>query len=749
MASPHVKENARNPDKDDSLLPGRSSQASRSTPDSLKRKRAGREADPGTEVPAKRPSPSPLPILANALAAESPEPEDDGTACAHPPSSSLTPLASQTPSFDTPFSSTQDGSSKDRPVVIPSSQSDEDLEEDDIFLDESLSQPVRIERQSRSGSGSSDGGDTSRDTDDDSDSDSSLVDLDTLIGRRSMKDDAQDRQRSGADNESQTPTLDSIRRRVATSAKRESHTRQKSSPRYSFSLAKITNQHSEEAGANERISAYRSALERSNDAREPDDPISGNETVDKDLLATVIKQRDEDTQMDQVVQAMNRTDALATEPRWDFMLPDFKEPDLACPPFPDLACKHDDFLSKLADRRFRETAFLTGSVGEWASVFDLPNSVLDWLWDAAINERDDGLSNAYLATFRIARKTKYSMIAHTGLKGALILCGAKPEVLNLKYQIHPVYKPASALIPKPPRRLFRIIRALDELADSLRTDFKGYAIFILMRISLDTGIADDGELSLAIRNAMSSLASSIPGTVDSKKASIVLDDIVTTIDHPILCHRLVDSIPIASGRLQQAKRCLALAFFLSDRNMIGSDLNDPKYLSRRIVKKLKNSPCFDTRSPDLDYRNLSALISLLDIAIAGGFQADLATDQDPDRAPDQASTQRPLSIDERRKQLREEHDRCVDDISAQTTWLFNCIVDRGAAHMNRTQAKSVLEQLNSRLHYAVRSRPRPRRNVFEEVMGKKKSTDGQQPLMEKYLKQGSAGDGKAGEMGKG
>lgn len=58
----------------------------------------------------------------------------------------------------------------------------------------------------------------------------------------------------------------------------------------------------------------------------------------------------------------------------------------------------------------------------------------------------------------------------------------------------------------------------------------------------------------------------------------------------------------------------------------------------------------------------------------------------------------------------------VDQLHAVLSRLNSRIVDTGASHMLRTEAKTVLSLLLLRLDYAVRTRRRPRRNVFASVV---------------------------------
>lgn len=60
--------------------------------------------------------------------------------------------------------------------------------------------------------------------------------------------------------------------------------------------------------------------------------------------------------------------------------------------------------------------------------------------------------------------------------------------------------------------------------------------------------------------------------------------------------------------------------------------------------------------------------------------------------------------------------------------MFASIVDTGASHMKRTDAKEVLEAFHSRLLYAVRTEPKPKSMMFGDSIADEESA-----LMKNFL----------------
>lgn len=91
-----------------------------------------------------------------------------------------------------------------------------------------------------------------------------------------------------------------------------------------------------------------------------------------------------------------------------------------------------------------------------------------------------------------------------------------------------------------------------------------------------------------------------------------------------------------------------------------------------------------------DYGELAAAIGILSIAIDCG---------DPPSSPCATEKERGFNRD-------------IDVLSFKIKSMFADIVDTGASHMARTEAKEVLEAFQYRLSYGVRTKPPPKKSLF-------------------------------------
>ena len=151
--------------------------------------------------------------------------------------------------------------------------------------------------------------------------------------------------------------------------------------------------------------------------------------------------------------------------------------------------------------------------------------------------------------------------------------------------------------------------------------------------------------------------------------------------------RLLQNIPASSHRLILIRRRLALACFFQDVAYLSQQADDTIDL-QGIARHLE-SPQFII-SNATDYGEIAAAIGILGIAIECG---------DPPSSP--------CAVEEEKA-----FNRDIDVLSLKIKSMFADIVDTGASHMGRTEAKEVLEVLQYRLSYGVRTKPPPKKSLF-------------------------------------
>ncbi|KAI9654299.1 MAG: hypothetical protein M1831_005464 [Alyxoria varia] len=300
----------------------------------------------------------------------------------------------------------------------------------------------------------------------------------------------------------------------------------------------------------------------------------------------------------------------------------------------------------------------------------------------------------------------------------------RAEVLRMEvfWSFFETQKPACAPLPFP----FTFTGSQGSRFESLK-DAKMCAIHGLVRLALDCGVARDQDLVLQIDKAMIELVASLPNSEADERLSELAFALAKAIEDPILAHRVVSRIPDTSPRLHLLRRRLALYYFCRDECMLTEPLDRMNQDSKaprtdkihRIVQELERSPNFDVFDQDLDYRHVSARLSLLDIGVAGGFSRPSLTSQTssplaatpalttkPTKANPYKETSAPLSAQSRRHESEmADFNSRIDRLIKSLRSLGARIVDPGAAHLTRTEAKGVLERMLRRLNYGVRINP--------------------------------------------
>lgn len=165
-----------------------------------------------------------------------------------------------------------------------------------------------------------------------------------------------------------------------------------------------------------------------------------------------------------------------------------------------------------------------------------------------------------------------------------------------------------------------------------------------------------------------------------------MTSVYDTVSDSSLRLQLLQVIPAWYSRLTLFRQRLALAFFFQDSqylSKVAEHIVDLKLISRRLEK-----PQFAVTN-ETDFDELTASISILSISIDCG---DL---------PSTCNKEAELAFN-----------KDVDALVLKVNSMFNDIVDTGASHMRRTEAKEVLEGFQRRLEYAVRTKPKPKKMIF-------------------------------------
>jgi len=158
--------------------------------------------------------------------------------------------------------------------------------------------------------------------------------------------------------------------------------------------------------------------------------------------------------------------------------------------------------------------------------------------------------------------------------------------------------------------------------------------------------------------------------------------------------------------MHEFRRRIAIAFFFNDPTLARSHPDGTLTLAS-VIALLKEDRFRIGRQTD--YAQLAAEMHLLNLAVDDG-------------------SHRPQEQGERAFNAE------VDELTRQLKHIWGSINDAGVSFMSRTEAKSVIEWVQERLMYTVRTRPQPKQSIFDTPDREDPSLPRQQDYMRKFFR---------------
>ncbi|KAG8528731.1 uncharacterized protein KY384_006418 [Bacidia gigantensis] len=403
--------------------------------------------------------------------------------------------------------------------------------------------------------------------------------------------------------------------------------------------------------------------------------------------------------------AINRTEALLHDVHWSWFAPDVELPQTAlCPLTED-----PSLCTLLSDLKSQQQAFLGGLVDDYAMKGCLPRELLAWTIEAACTEPRDDLRQAYKGILSKVSPDMIQRITANRIEALFTWIGASQEALQVDSCIEARSGPESFCTKQQSLSLESLVDIMHHLAPNLCLSAQIRAIIVLCRLLMDTSLASNrhfhGVLEPALTAILAYALDSPNASSDSSPVSTVLCSLRKTTKHPKLRVQLLRNLPLLSPDWLMIRRQLALVWFFEDDSYIRP--SDQNQFSIHDVCKRLSTPTF-ALDRTTDFALFTSSIQILDFAL------------------DSCSRLHPtITISPHKEKAFND---AVDELAAMVKGMFMKIIDCGASDMRRTEAKEVLEGLQSRLLYTVRTKPRRRKNVFgndfEEYMGEKEVLNG-------------------------
>jgi hypothetical protein len=418
--------------------------------------------------------------------------------------------------------------------------------------------------------------------------------------------------------------------------------------------------------------------------------------INQNLLAAVMAGAPaESDDISRLMSAVERTEALNIDRSWSFFGPGSPQPPAVKPIqiVPDVHWS-SGWRESLQDDECRSRTFLSGYIGEAWSYGQLPNEFIQWTFESIVQEPKDELRRSYVQAFRhVKSEWVRSQVDPATIERIFLSIGASHKSVSCEDLIEPAAYISRSHEAPDYRHLLSVVEMFMVMAPYLETSAHQKLLAIMARLSLDAHVMADARVSVAVEDGLAELIELSTQKHNPAIAQTLVTDLGTRLIDPTLQAQLLKHILSTSPLTAYIRIQLAHRFLLGTNWSFEVDVAPPSIDISALTRYLDSGP-FDTtfRSPSRrpDYANMTAQTYILDIAIADGG--------------------RPASFASRTDEVA--FNRKVDKLADRVKAIFASIADTGASHMRRTEAKEALQALHYRLLYAVRTEPRPKKNVF-------------------------------------
>ncbi|KAH8601262.1 hypothetical protein B0O99DRAFT_252715 [Bisporella sp. PMI_857] len=515
--------------------------------------------------------------------------------------------------------------------------------------------------------------------DEDGESDSSLEDLSVLL---------QTQRPDGASN--LNPSLKVASTPAPSKSTRASNSKFHTSPlavlpKYKFDMKSLaTNTKKDDAieASSKRFKAI--------DDFKPLKDITNRSTLSRhtNLLESVVAETD-GAELHKVTRAIKRTEATLPEFRFYFFETQPKSPKSEKHPFPNKAIS-PAWRDELKDPLIRYQTFVSGFAEDMVGMGKaLPDEIFLWMLNEICIESDDVLRTSYCNVLRQSHDQIKRLVVPETVRNMFSELRAQSSSIDLDQKVRTVPELPTPYPKLEWANLRTAVRLFGIISKTLQQDARTHIVCMLLRMSLDRAAFDNIDVFDMVQETLFRLCRYVPSPSWNKVCTDICTCLLASVEEPTLRLHMVDIIPSTSPRTHDLRRRLAMTFYFKDTIYSTKDGHSTMDLTKFIARL--DDEDFDTDS-ETDYRELGALISLLDVAVDDG---------------------RNVNIDLKNEQTEKEFDNAVEGFSAAIDDIIECIGNPGAGFISKIEAKEVLSLVSRRIGDTVRSRPKPKETVFK------------------------------------
>ncbi|KAJ5141579.1 hypothetical protein N7526_002574 [Penicillium atrosanguineum] len=413
------------------------------------------------------------------------------------------------------------------------------------------------------------------------------------------------------------------------------------------------------------------------------------------VLTSALRESEDGKDFRRLMDAIRRTEALDQDRIWRFF--DQVQMTPAAPEFPRDLFPPNSYLCALRETNSRVRAFQSGILEYAASLRQLPDELLCWLFRSIPLEPRDELRQAYCRIFTQTPAQRVENLIHPDdIDGLFRQMGARPQALDLTDSV--VEDTYEQISQKPQLKvrgvLFSTFDLLQDAADLFSIDTRERAIQILLRMTLDTSLTADNLIHSELQSALSALLERVPEADTEEMDRRICATVYRTVKDPQFQSRMLHHILPTSAWISLLRYRLGVAFLLKSPEALTETpaaVLDLKRLTLFLIQDDRFHKQLRNPKDEYDYSELTAIALLLDVVVNSA----------------------PYSLRCAQVESAKELDAIIDKLATQIKKIFSSIQDSGASHLKRMLAKEALEALHYRVLYAVRSKPPPKKTLFK------------------------------------
>ncbi|KAI5287241.1 hypothetical protein KEM52_001687 [Ascosphaera acerosa] len=461
--------------------------------------------------------------------------------------------------------------------------------------------------------------------------------------------------------------------------------------------------------------------------------------------------------------AIDRTEVFSQEKAYRFFSRTASQPGSdappVCPAMP--VASGSAVLPSLADAPARDRAALSGVLGDCLATHDprVPDRLVAWLLASVAHEPRDLLRQCYCAALRKAAAPRVAAaVAPAVVEDMFRRLGARPAALAVERPMAPTVDGGGAAEPsggcaathpaQPAQtshhsRLLSVLSALEVVAGKLAAEPRALACKLVFRLAVDEQAMGLPAVRVHVQRAIGAL---LPTTPEHRGSPSLASWLFSTVRPAEFQALVLRAIPAHQPQSHVARfRCrLACAYLFDDEACLTRPLEEVADMPR-ITALLRRDRRFatsrhrsdlqisrggsphssDTEStvtapslpPVEDYHQLAALAQILSYAIDAGRAR-----------PGPAATVQAAEA---------AFNAQADALAAAIKAVFTNILDSGASHLKRLEAKERLQMLYYRVLYGVRTRPVQKQSLF--IRDREKATvQASRDVMANFLRRDGA-----------